>query len=125
MFDFPFSLTVTSSADHLRRSCMISAGSGGCAKFFLSKHACFASTQFRLIGVLFVPMFDKGVLGLRPKCAPKGEIFVTPCGVIRKVHIISATSEARRYGVFVLSILITASLRLSVCIFRSAIPIAR
>ena len=69
-------------------------------------------------------MFDRGVLGLWPKCASKGEIFVTPCDVIRKVFIISATSEASRYGVFVLSILITASLRLNVCIIRSTTPIA-
>ena len=82
---------------------MISAGSGGFAKFFLSKHACFAFSQFRLFGVLFVARFDKGVLGLRPKCASKGENFVTPCGVIRKIFIISATSEASWYGVFVLS----------------------
>ena len=64
---------------------MISAGGGGFVKFFLSKHACFAFSQFRLFGVLVVAMFDKGVLGLRPKCASKGDIFVTPCGVIRKV----------------------------------------
>ena len=73
---------------------MISAGSGGFSRFFRSKHACFAFSQFKLFGVLFIAMFDSGVLGLRPKCASKGEFFVTPCGVIRKVFFISATSEA-------------------------------
>ena len=124
MFSFPFSLTVTSSTDHHCRSCMTSAGIGGFSRFFQSKHACFAFSQFKLFGVLFVAMFDRGVLGLRPKCASKGEIFVTPCGVIRKIFIISATSKASRYGVFVLSILIIASLRLNDCIIRSTTPIA-
>ena len=94
-------LTDTSSFDHLNRSCMISAGSGGFLRFCLSKHACFAFSDFELFGVLFVAMFDKGVFGLRPMCASNGEIFVTPCGVIRNVFMISATSEASRSGVFV------------------------
>ena len=46
-------------------------------------------------------MFDNGVFGFRPMCASNCEIFLTMCGVIRNVFIISATSEASLYGVFV------------------------
>ena len=46
-------------------------------------------------------MFDNGVFGFLPICASKGENFVTPCGVILSVFVISATSEAILYGVFV------------------------
>ena len=45
---------------------MISAGRGGFVKFFLSKHACFAFSQFKLFGVLLVAIFDNGVFGFRP-----------------------------------------------------------
>ena len=83
-------------------------------RFFRSKHACFVLSQFRLLGELFVAMFDNEVFGFLPICAPKVENFVTPCGVILSVFIISATSEASLYGVFDWSIFITASLRLIV-----------
>ena len=121
---FPFSLIETSSSDHLCKSCMISADNGGLVGFFLSKHACFTFSQLKLLGELLAATFDRGVFGFRPMCASNGENFVTPCGVILNVFIFSATSEARRYGVFVLSILIIASLRLSVFIILSTTPIA-
>ena len=79
---------------------MISAGSGGFSMFFRFKHACFAFSQFKLLGELFVAMFDNGVFGFLPICASKGEFFLTPCAVILSVLIISATSEANLYGVF-------------------------
>ena len=87
---FPFSLIETSSSDHLCRSCMISAGNGGFVRFFLSKHACRAFSQLKLFGELLVVAFDRGVFGFRPMCASNGEIFVTPCGVILYVFLISA-----------------------------------
>ena len=46
-------------------------------------------------------MFEDGVFGFLPICASKGEFFVTQCGVILSVLIISATSEANLYGKFV------------------------
>ena len=91
----------TSSSDHRSRSCMTSAGNGGFTGFFRSKRACFALSQFELLGELFVAMFDNGVFGFLAKCASKGEILVTPSGVILNVFIISATSEANFNGVFV------------------------
>ena len=42
-------------------------------------------------------------------CASKGKIFVAPCGVMRKIFTILATSEANLYGIFAGSILITPS----------------
>ena len=103
---------------------MTSAGKGGFVRFFRSKHASFALSQFKLLGELFVAMFNNGLFGFLPICVSKGEIFVTPCGVILNTFIISATSEANLYGVFDWSILITASLRLIVWIIRSTTPIA-
>ena len=91
---FPFYLIETSSSDHLCRSCMISAGNGGFVRFFLSKHACLAFSQLGLFGELIVATFDRRVFGFRPMCASNGEIFVTPCGVIRNFLITSATLEA-------------------------------
>ena len=61
--------------------------------FFRSKLACFAFSRIRLLGELVVARFDRGVFGFLPKCASKGEIFVTPCGVMCNAFIISATSE--------------------------------
>ena len=92
----------TSSSDHRCRSCMFSAGSGGFARFFRSKHACSALSQFRLLGELLVATFDKGVFGLRPMWAQKGENFVTLRGVTFNTLIISATSDVSLYGVFFL-----------------------
>ena len=86
---------------------MTSAGKGGFVRFFRSKHACLALSQFKLLGELFVAMFDNGVFGFLSISASKGEIFVTPCDVILNVFIISATSEANLYGVLDWSILIT------------------
>ena len=83
----------------------------------------FGFSQFKLFDVLPVAIFDKGVFSLGPMCASNGEFFVMPCGVICIVFMISAKSEARRYSVFVLSILITANLRFSVCIILSTTPI--
>ena len=100
-------LIETSSSDQCCKSYMISAGRGDFVRFFLSKHACFALSQLRLVGELVFAKFERGVFGFLPMCASKGEIFVTPCGVMRKVFIISATSEANLYGVFAGSILIT------------------
>ena len=59
-------------------------------------------------------IFDSGVFGFLPICTSKGETFMTLCGVILCVFIISATSEANLYDVFDLSIFITANLRLIV-----------
>ena len=72
------------------------------------------SPNFVLFGELLVTTFERGLFGFLPICASKGEVFVTPCGVIPKVFIISATSEARLYGVFVWSFFITASQRFNV-----------
>ena len=119
----PLFCMCTSSSDHRWRSCITSAGRGGFVRFFRSKHACFALSQFRLFGELFVAIIDSGVFGFLPICASKGEIFVTPCGVILSVFIISATlsvfiisatSEANLYGVIDWSIFIAANLRLIV-----------
>ena len=114
----------TSSSDHRCKSCITSAGRGGFVRFLRFKHACFAFSQFKLLGELLVATFDKGVFGVRPMWASNGEIFVTPCGVILSVLIISATSESSFYGVFVLSILMTANLRFKVCIIFPTTPIA-
>ena len=61
----------TSSSDHLSRSCLTSAGSGGFSRFFRSKHGCFAFSQFKLLSELFEAMFDNGVFGFLPICASK------------------------------------------------------
>ena len=116
-------LIETSSSDHCCKSCMISAGRYGFVRFFRSKHACFAFSQVRLVGELVVAKFDRGVFGFLPMCASKGDIFVTPCGVMRKVFIISATSEVNLYGVFAGSILITPTRRFNVCIILSTTPL--
>ena len=76
------------------------------------------------MGELVVAKFEKGVFGFLPMCAPKGEIFVTPCGVMRKGFIISATSKASLYGVFAGSILINPNQRFNVCIILSTAPMA-
>ena len=109
----------TSSSDHRCKSCITSAGRGGFVRFFRSKHACFAFSQFKLLGELLVATFDKGVFGVRHMWASKAEVFVTLCGVILSVLIVSATSDASLYGVFVLSILMTANLRFKMCIILS------
>ena len=88
----------TSSSDHRCKSCIISAGSGGFVRFFLSKHACFALYQLRLLGELLVATFDQGVFGLRPMWALNSEICVTPCGVFVNDLIILATSDLSLYG---------------------------
>ena len=84
----------------------------------------FCALQFKLLGELFVAMFDNEVFGFLPICASKGDVFLTPCGVTLNVYIISATSEANLYAVFDGSILMTANLRLIVWIIRSTTPIA-
>ena len=117
-------MILTSSSDHRCNSCITSAGSGGFVRFFRSKHAWFALFQFKWLGQLLVATFDKGVFGLRPMWASNGEISVTLCGVIINVLIISATADASWYGVFVLSIFMTASLRFIVCIILFTTPIA-
>ena len=93
-------------------------------RLFRSKHACLAFSQFRLLGQLVVATLDRGVFSFLPMCASKGEIFVTPCGDIRKNFIISATFDANLYGVFAGSIFIIPSLLFSVCIIRSTTPMA-
>ena len=77
-----------------------------------------------MVGDLVVAKFDRGVFGFLPMCASKCENFVTPCGVLRKVFIISAPSEASLHGVFAGSFLITTSCRFNVCIILSTTPIA-
>ena len=104
----------TSSSHYRYRSCITSAGRGCFVRFLRFKHACFALCQLRFFGELFVAIFNSELFGFLPICASKGEIFVTPCGVILSVFFISATSEASSYGVFDWSILITANLRLIV-----------
>ena len=93
-------------------------------KFFQSKNACFAFFQLRLVGELVFAKFDRGVFGFLPTCASKGEILVTPCGVMRKIFNISAKSEAYLYGIFVGSILITPRRHFNVCIILSTTPMA-
>ena len=75
-----------------------------------------------MLDELVVAMLDKGLFGFLSMCASKVEVFVTPCGVFCKVFIISATSDAYLYGVFAGSVLITPSLRFSVCIILSTTP---
>ena len=113
-FGDPFFCIWTSSSDQCWRSCIISAGSGGFVRFMQSKHACFALSQLRLFDELFVAIFESCVFGFLPICAPKNEVFVTPCGVILCVFVICATSEASLYGVFDWSVFINANLRLIV-----------
>ena len=120
----PFFCICTSSSAHRWRSCITSAGRGGFVRFFRSKHACFALSQFRLFGELFAAIFDSGVFGFLSRCASKEKIYVTPCGVILSVLIISATSEGNLYGVFDWSIFITGNLRFIVWIIPSTTPIA-
>ena len=67
-------------------------------------------------------MFESGVLAFLPICASKGVIFVTPCGVIRSVLMISATLDAILSGLLFGSHFMTTSRRLSVCISRSTTP---
>ena len=93
---------------------MISARSGGFVWFFLPKHACFALSRLRLLGEQLVATFERGVFGFRHMCASNDEIFVTLCGVSLNVFMISPTSEASLYGVFVLSNFFTARLRFNV-----------
>ena len=101
-------LNVISSSDHFWSSCLISDGIEGWSRFFRSKQACLVFSQLKLFGELFV--------------LQKGVIFVTPCGVIRSVLIISATSDANLNGVFFESIFMTPSRRLSVFISRFTTP---
>ena len=74
---------LTSSSDHFCKSCMISAGIGGWIRFFQSKQACLAFSQFKLLGELIVAIFVKVVFAFWPKCASNGVIFNTPCRVVR------------------------------------------
>ena len=73
---------------------------------------------------LVVAKFERGVFGFLPMCASKVEILITPCGVMRKVLIISATSETNLYGLFAGSILMTPRRRFIVCIILSTTPMA-
>ena len=77
-----------------------------------------------MVGELVAAMFERVLIGFLPMCVSKCEILVTPCGVMRKVLIVSATSEANLYGVFAGSILITPRRRLNVCIILSTAPMA-
>ena len=81
-------------------------------------------SQFNILGEILIATFERGVFGFRLICASNGEILVTPCGVILNDWILSATSEASLYGVFVSSTFITASQRFNVCIILSTNPIA-
>ena len=69
-----------------------------------------------------VVMLLNGVFNLRPNCASNGGIFVVAFGVILRVLISSATSEASLCGTFLLSIFIIDNRDLSVLINRSTIP---
>ena len=84
------------------------------SEVFPSKHACLAFCQLRLLGELVVVTMDRGVFGFLLLCTLQSENFVIPCGVIRRVFIFLATSDAILYGVFATSILITPSLCFSV-----------
>ena len=77
----------TSASDHRCRSCINSAGSGSFVRFFLSKHACYALSQFKLLGELLVATFKRGVFGFRFMCASNSETSVTPFGVIFNVFV--------------------------------------
>ena len=94
-----------------------------CIKYFRSKHACWAFSQFELYNVLFVAMFESGVSDFRPIWASNGEICATPSGVIRISFKISATCVANLNGVLFLSVLRMPNLRLSVFIHLSTTPI--
>ena len=72
-----------------------------------------------------VAILLNGVFGFLPKCASNGVISVVAFGVILRVLISSATSDASLYGVFQLWIFITESLGFSVLISRSTIPMDR
>ena len=89
----------SSSSDHFSRSCIFSAGIGWSVRFFRSKQACLAFSQFRLPGELLFVMFESGVLAFLPICASKGVVLITPCGVILNVLIISETLDAILNGV--------------------------
>ena len=47
-------------------------------------------------------MFDSGVFGFLPICASKGEIFLTPCGVILSVFFLRHSKLA--YMVYLIGI---------------------
>ena len=74
------------------------------------------------MGELVVAKFDRGVFVFLPMRDSKGEILVTPCGVMRKVFIFPATSEANLYGIVAGSILIPPKRRFNVCINLSTTP---
>ena len=82
-----------------------------------------AFSLFKLLGELYVVMFDSDVFAFRPICVSKSVIFVIPCGVIRSVLIISATLDAILNGEIFGSIFMTPICRLGVCISRSTTPI--
>ena len=90
------------------------AGIGECIKVLRSKQACLAFSKLNSLGELLVSILGSGVLAFLPIWASNGVIFVIPCGVMRSVLIISATSEANLNGKFFSSILITPRRRLSV-----------
>ena len=52
-----------------------------------------AFSELRLMGELVVETLDKGVFGFLHMCASNGEMFVTPCGVIRKAYVLMFLSS--------------------------------
>ena len=88
---------------------------------------CLSGFVYRLVLVSLqhVAILLSGVFGFLPKFASNGVIFVVALGVILRVLINSATSEASLYGLLRLSIFITESLDFSVLISRSTIPMDR
>ena len=57
---------LTSSSDHLCKSCMNSAGRGCLVRLLRPKHACLAFSQIRLLGELLVAKLERGVLSFLP-----------------------------------------------------------
>ena len=116
-------LLANSSFGHICTSYMTSAGNGACVRFFRSKYEFFAFSQLRLLGELLVTKFESAFFGFLLMWTSNCEIFVTLCGVIQIVFLISATSEANLYGVWFLSNLTTPNLRFIVWIIPSTAPI--
>ena len=97
----------------------------GFVRSFLSKQAIFVFSHDRFDDLGDVAILPSGVFGFLPNCASNGVTLVVAFGVILKVLISSATSDASLYGLFRLSIFITESLDFSVPINRSSIPMDR
>ena len=116
---------VTSSSYHFCRSCMTSAGVGGCNSFYQSKQARLAFFQLKLIVNYLLLSWKKAFYscGLQTVFFSYSVWGVILCGIMRSNLIISATFETNLWGVLFLSIPITPKRRLSNYINLSTTPI--